>query len=312
MILQTGQRTDIPAFYAPWFIRRLEEGYVRVRNPYHPFQVTEYRFSPESIDFIGFTTKNPRPLLQYWDQLKAYDMLWHVTLTAYGRDMEPHVPPIEQVIEDIQFLSQKLGPKQVVWRFDPVILTDFYTVDYHLEAFQKISQALGGYVDTVITSFVDLYPSVVRLHPDLQRPNPDQAEILLRTMQEISSSHGIHLRTCGEKNRYAHLGIDSSDCYTAQEFERIFGRSFKLPAKGQARSTCSCYLHGDIGAYNTCQHFCRYCYANTETDIVAHNWKLHDPNSPFLIGGDRSEDKISIVADGRWSSKPEPLQESLF
>lgn len=312
MILQTGQRTDIPAFYSKWFLQRLEAGFVRVRNPYHPFQVTQYSTKPEHVDFIGFTSKNPGPLLRHWQDFKHYDQLWHITLTPYGKDLEPHVPPNEAVVESIQALSQHLGPKKVVWRYDPLIITDVYTVRKHIDSFAHLGEALAPYVDTVITSFIDLYPSVVRLHPELSRPAIEVQELVLKELLAITQDLGIRLKTCGEGKRFGHLGLDTSDCYSKEEFERIFNKDFQLPHKAPARSTCACYLHGDIGQYNTCQHFCSYCYANTEVDTVRHNWQLHDPQSPFIIGHDRPEDVITLAPTQLYAKARKPQEDSLF
>lgn len=312
MILQTGQRTDIPAFYSKWFLRRLEAGFVRVRNPYHPFKVTQYSTQPEHVDFIGFTSKNPAPLLKHWQDFKHYEQLWHVTLTAYGSDLEPAVPSREHVIESIQALSQNLGPKKVVWRYDPIIINDTYTVKEHIASFTAIGKALKGYVDTVITSFIDLYPSVVMLHPELTRPPFDLQESILKELLSITQDLGIRLKTCGEGKRFSHLGLDTSDCYSKEEFARIFNKDFQLPHKAPARSTCACYLHGDIGQYNTCQHFCSYCYANTERETVRYNRGLHDSQSPFLIGHERPEDIITLASTDLYAKPYEPQQDSLF
>ena len=105
MIIQTGMRTDIPAFYAKWFTNRLKAGYVLARNPYNPASVTRYRLDPEVVDLIGFCTKNPAPMLPRLELLKPYGQHWSVTITPYGRDIEPHVPPKEQVMESLKRLK---------------------------------------------------------------------------------------------------------------------------------------------------------------------------------------------------------------
>ena len=168
MILQTGLRTDIPAFYTPWFLRRLEEGYVLSRSPYNPRQITRYRLTPDMVDCIGFCTKNPAPMLHYLDKLAAFGQLWFVTITPYGTDIEPRVPPKEQVMADFRRLSDRLGPHRVIWRYDPILLTETYTLDRHLTDFAAMCAQLAGATDTCVISFIDLYDKVKRNFPEVR------------------------------------------------------------------------------------------------------------------------------------------------
>ena len=117
MIIHTGMRTDIPAFYAEWFANRLKDGYVMTRNPYHPSQVSRYQLTPEVVDLIGFCTTNPEPMLSYMELLKPYGMYWFVTITPYGKDIEPFVPDKEKVIHGFQTLSDQVGVDAVRWRY---------------------------------------------------------------------------------------------------------------------------------------------------------------------------------------------------
>ena len=156
MIIQTGMRTDIPAFYSDWFARRLREGFVLVRNPYNPQVVTRYELNPAVVDAIGFCTKNPAPMLRYMDLLKPYGQYWFVTITPYGRDIEPMVPDKHQILDDFRELSKMVGIRSTGWRYDPIFLSDRYTKQYHLKAFRQIAEALDGYTETVVISFIDL------------------------------------------------------------------------------------------------------------------------------------------------------------
>ena len=140
MIINTGQRTDIPAFYAEWFANRIKEGFVCVRNPYNHSQVNRYRLDPSVVDVIGFCTKNPAPMFPYMDLLKEFGQYWFVTLTPYGRDIEPGVPDKHRLIEDFKTLSGMVGIDSICWRYDPIFLSDKYTSEYHLHAFRKIAE----------------------------------------------------------------------------------------------------------------------------------------------------------------------------
>lgn len=142
MIINTGQRTDIPAFYSEWFANRLKEGYVCVRNPYNPKQVSRYRLNPSVVDVIGFCTKNPAPMFKYMDLLQDYGQYWFVTITSYGKDIEPNVPDKHRLLEDFKKLSSIAGANATGWRYDPILLNDKYTKEYHIRAFEKMASQL--------------------------------------------------------------------------------------------------------------------------------------------------------------------------
>ncbi len=147
MILQTGQRTDIPAFYGQWLINRINEGFVDVRNPYNPNLITRYMINHNTVDGIAFCTKNPLPFIQYLPQIAEYRQYWHMTITPYGTDIEPYVPAYERIIEGFKFISHNLNPQSVVWRYDPIIVNHNYSVDFHYESFYKLAKSLSGYTD---------------------------------------------------------------------------------------------------------------------------------------------------------------------
>ena len=157
MIINTGQRTDIPAFYSEWFANRLKAGEVLVRSPYNPGLVTRYRLSPEVVDLIGFCTKNPGPMLPRMDLLAPYGQFWYVTITPYGREIEPNVPDKRRVLADVVRLSDLVGPERVGWRYDPIFVSADYPVDRHLRAFEFMARTLAGHTHIAVISFIDLY-----------------------------------------------------------------------------------------------------------------------------------------------------------
>ena len=168
MILQTGFRTDIPAFYSEWFANRLRAGYVLVRNPYNPQAVTRYELNPDMVDLIGFCTKNPAPMLQKMDLLRSYGQYWFVTITPYGPEIEPHVPPKKTVLCDFVALSEIVGPDSIGWRYDPIFLSDTYTVERHIQEFTRMAAVLAGHTHTCVISFIDLYEKVRRNFPHVK------------------------------------------------------------------------------------------------------------------------------------------------
>ena len=300
MIINTGQRTDIPAFYADWFANRLKEGFVCVRNPYNPGQVSRYLLDPSVVDCIGFCTKNPEPMFRHMHLLKDFGQYWFVTITPYGRDIEPNVKDKQRLIEDFKRLSDMVGADAAGWRFDPVFITDKYSQEYHLRAFEKIAASLEGYTGTAVISFIDLYPKVRRNFPEAREVTREQRLTLGRKMAEIASSHGMTLKPCAEGDELAQFGADCGGCMRISDYEKAIGHRLNAPKRKGARSECACYLAGDIGAYNTCRHLCRYCYANAEPAAVLAQSRLHDPQSPFLIGNYEEGDRIHDVPQESW------------
>ncbi|MBO7729897.1 MAG: DUF1848 domain-containing protein [Lachnospiraceae bacterium] len=300
MIINTGQRTDIPAFYAQWFANRLKEGFVCVRNPYNPNQVSRYRLDPAVVDVIGFCTKNPAPMFPYMELLKDYGQYWFVTITPYGRDIEPNVPDKHQLIEDFKTLSGIVGIHSIGWRFDPVFISKRYGEDYHISAFAQIAAALEGYTETAVISFIDLYPKVRRNFPEVQEVTKEQRLRLGKEFIRIASEHGMTVKPCAEGEELAPYGADCSGCMRIRDYEKAIGMHLNAPKRKGARAECACYLSCDIGAYNTCRHLCRYCYANAEASEVVAQSRLHDPASPFLIGNYMDGDIIHDVPQKSW------------
>lgn len=303
MILQTGMRTDIPAFYTPWFLNRLRAGFVLVRSPYAPQRVTRYSLSPQVVDLIGFCTKNPGPMLPHLDALRPYaGQYWFVTLTPYGRDIEPNVPPKDQVLADIRALSAAVGPEAVAWRYDPILLDGTYTVERHLAEFARMAAALEGAVETCVISFLDLYKKVQRNFPEARAVPKPQRLLLGRELAGIAKSHGMTLKACGEGDELAAYGVDCAGCMTLAAYEHALHARLTPPpgAVHPSRKECACYLGGDIGAYDSCGHLCRYCYANADAAAVRRNMRRHDPASPFLIGGPLPGDEVRDANQQSW------------
>lgn len=300
MIIQTGMRTDIPAFYSDWFANRLREGFVLVRNPYNPSAVTRYELNPAVVDMIGFCSKNPAPMLKYTDLLKPYGQYWFVTITPYGKDIEPNVPDKNVVMNTFRRLSEVAGVRSVAWRYDPILINKTWTVDRHIEAFTSIAAKLEGYTQTCVISFIDLYEKVKRNYPEAGTVSFNDQITLTSSLVEIGKRCGMVIKPCGESKSLEALGADCSGCMSVQTFETAIGQNLKVPRNPKNRKECACYLTGDIGTYNTCGHLCRYCYANADRDIVVRNMRMHDPASPFLIGNSLPGDVVHQAKQVSW------------
>lgn len=300
MIIQTGLRTDIPAFYSEWFAKRLTEGFVLVRSPYNHQLVTKYILSPHVVDLIGFCTKNPAPMFPYLKMLEPFGQFWFVTITPYGRDIEPHVPNKNAVIESFQELSKNIGAERVAWRYDPILIDDRYTEDYHIRAFRKMAESLGGYTDTCVISFIDLYAKVLRNFPEARAVTPAEQERLAGAFAEIGNAYGIRVKGCAERKTLATCGIDMEGCLTENVIERAVRAKLRIPKGKFLRSECRCIGGNDIGAYDSCGHLCRYCYATSDREAYARNRKIHDPSSPLLLGQISPTDKIHAAKQESW------------
>ncbi len=294
MIINTGQRTDIPAFYSKWFMNRIKEGYVLVRNPYFPNNVTKFLLRPDLVDAIGFCTKNPRPMLKYIDDLKEFGQFWYISITAYDKDLEPNVPNIDQVIEDFIFLSKKLGKNAVAWRYTPIIINDKYTLDIHLKTFEYIASKLANYTELVTFGFVDLYDKLKKNHPEILDCDDQTKIIIAKKFKEIAAKYNFKLRLCSKEKWLKDYEIDIDGCMRIEDYEKAIGKKLIIKQKMQARKNyCACYLSNDIGSYNSCPHLCKYCYANGNKNLVLNNFHQHDDSSPFLIGNYQQNDKIN-------------------
>ena len=292
MILNTGNRTDIPAFFSDWFYSRIQEGYVCVRNPYFPNQVTKYRLDPQVIDIICFCTKNPKPMLSRLDLIKGYKQFWFVTITPYNQSIEPHVPNKNEIIRSFIELSKKIGSHCIGWRYDPIFLNDYYTIDYHLHSFEKMCQKLSGYTHQCVISFIDLYQKTKKNFKDVQEVNENDQIYLCQKFVEIGKRYHIEIYTCHENETLKTTGVHTSGCMNQQIIEKALDCSLKLPKISEARQGCRCLLNNDIGVYNTCLHGCLYCYANYDRSTVLNNYKKHNKKSPFLIGDFQKDDII--------------------
>lgn len=301
MIINSGNRTDIPAFFSDWFYTRVREGYALVRSPYAPLRVTRYRLDPSVVDGLVFCSKNPQPMLARLDELSRFRLFFMVTITPYGKDIEPGVPDKHQVMESVRLLSEKIGSSCVYWRYDPIFISEKYSVDYHIRAFEEMASFLEGSLQHCVISFIDLYEKTKKNFPEVRTVTQEDRNRIGEAFSRIGREHGIRLHTCLEGEDMAAFGIDTSGCMTKEKLEEAWDIRLKVPFQAQsAREGCRCLLGGDLGAYNTCRHFCRYCYANYDRKAVLENGRLHDPASPFLIGHARPDDQVSEARQESW------------
>lgn len=303
MILNTGSRTDIPAYYSDWFYNRIQAGFVLVRNPYNPLQITKYLLDSEVVDGIVFCTKNPAPMLDRISLLSEFDIFWFVTITPYGKEIEPYVPPFQQVIASFQQLSSLIGSRKMSWRYDPVFITEQYSVDFHIEQFNRMAEALSGYTEQCVVSFIDLYEKTKRNFRGVRSVTGQEQEQLTAAFSDTAKKNGMQIHLCCENAALVRENVDADGCLSKAVLERAFGCKLDVPKKKMPRGECSCLLGADIGAYNTCGHGCLYCYANYDQKTVMQNMKLHDATSPLLMGNLSEEDVIKEAEQKSWKNR---------
>jgi hypothetical protein len=239
-------------------------------------------------------------MIERLTELAAYRMFWFVTITPYGHEIEPYVPEKEQVIESFQLLSEYVGTRAMSWRYDPIFISEKYSVEFHIQSFEKMVQALKGYTKQCVVSFIDLYEKTKRNFPEAKAVTETEQEILIAAMAKIAAANHIKLHLCCENRALVRENVDADGCMTQSVIERGIGCSLKVPKKKQARQECNCLLGADIGVYNTCGHGCLYCYANYDRGVVLKNMKQHDPKSPFLIGDSRTGDIVKVANQVAW------------
>lgn len=300
MIINTGCRTDIPAFYSEWLINRIKEGYVLVRNPYNKSQVTKYNLSPDVVDCLAFCTKNPEPMLKYLNELDIYKQYWFVTITPYGKDIEPVVPDKEKVIESFKKLSKHVGVDSIGWRYDPIFIGMGFDVKKHIQEFDKMARKLKGYTHNCTISFLDLYEKVKRNAPDIKPPIKDEQIELAINFSRIGKENDMTIHSCCEKTYLSQYGLKCNGCMSQEIVEKAINSSLKPPKRNTLREDCNCLMGNDIGAYDTCGHLCKYCYANNNKALVFENMKKHISTSPFLIGKEEPGDKITEAKQKSW------------
>lgn len=296
MILSVSRRTDIPAFYSDWFYNRMEKGYVFVRNPMNAHQISKISLNPDIIDCIVFWTKNPKPFIERLNLLGKYCFYFQYTITGYGKRLEPNIPALEDSIKSFVNLSKRIGSKRVIWRYDPIIVTDQYDIKFHLNHFEKIAQNLSGYTDKCVISFVDFYKKTIKNLSPIKYYNLNISQIyeLSQHLKKIGDRYNIVLTSCAEELDLGKQGISHGKCIDDKLIQEVFGFSLEVDKDKYQRKECGCVASIDIGAYNTCPHGCLYCYANYDMNIVRNNFTKHNKDSELLFGSISNEDKISV------------------
>lgn len=288
MILNVSGRTDVVAFYTEWFMNRYREGFVDVRNPFNEKLISRIYF--EDVDAIMFCTKNPIPIVKYLKEIKK-PILFHVTITPYKKEIENNVIAKTKIIEAVKEISNIVGIDNLYIRYDPIFINDDYTVNYHCKAFERLCSLLDGYTKHIIVSFMDEYKNVIKNRNILRykKLTDDDYKRIGISFSKSAKKHGITVQTCMEEHNLVEYSFIKRECLSHVLAYKLTG---KTDFKSWKARKCNCVEMVDIGAYNTCNHLCRYCYANYSEEMIIKNIKKHDKNSSLLIGRIETDDII--------------------
>ena len=314
MILSASRRTDLPGYYSEWFMNRIREGYALYRNPMNHAQVCRVDLTVDNIEGIVFWTKDPLPIMDKLEELsnRGYSYYFQFTLTPYGlpyglernqreliggtkpeeklifsgKEIEPNLRDKRDILHTFRQLSKQLGRDRVLWRYDPIILNETFTMEYHIRQFTSLCQQLAGYTNVCTISFVDLYSKVSkRLKGQVIRElTAEEMHLLASELVGIAKSYDIELRACCEAIDLSRDGITPAACIDQEILEHISGHSIIARKDKSQRVGCGCVQSVDIGAYNTCRNGCIYCYANHSDGSIIKNYEKHDPTSPMMLG----------------------------
>ncbi len=295
IIISASRRTDLPAFYTPWLLKRIESGYCKWTNPYNPRQIKQINLQVDAVDAFVFWSKNPAPLLPHLPMLdnRGYRYYFQFTLNHYPLSLEPNLPDLSTRLSCFHQLSRQIGSQRVVWRYDPIIISNKTSFSYHLEAFSQLACALQGATWRVVISFLDLYPKLNKRLANLKQRHgikiidpfaSEQRELIefCHALARVARENGMEIFTCSENLDPKIVGIEHGACIDGKLLESIGVRGDFKADKSQ-RKNCLCKTSIDIGTYNTCPHNCTYCYANGKEETVSRKIAQHDPKGPFLI-----------------------------
>jgi hypothetical protein len=295
MIISASRRTDIPAFYADWFMNRIRDGYCYVPNPFNPKQISKVPLLPEDVEAVVFWSKLPEPLFGHLDELDSRRYIYYFLFTVndYPAALEPGMPPLDHRLSVFKQLSERLGPERVIWRYDPIVISSELTHDDHRRRFEHLSSELSGHTHRVIVSLVNYYRKTNRRLSVLEHTGTTfdrdahhrrETHELFRDLLHTAASNGMTIRSCAEPDpSLRDAGISPGRCIDDVLIKRLGGRVPSQKDRGQ-RDACQCVVSKDIGVSDTCLHGCRYCYATRNNALACKRYLEHDPQSTSLWG----------------------------
>lgn len=293
MIISASRRTDIPAFYTRWLMNRIRQGECQVVNPYRRHQIKRISLAPVDVDVIVFWTRHASPLMPHLDELdqRGYRYYFQYTITNYPPALEHKTPSLAEAVQTFQALANKIGKELVIWRYDPVYLSQATSSDFHRRNFQTIARVLRGYSKRCVVSLVDDYAKTrTRLSkipafvPLSQASNEFKIVLddLIPDLVEIAEHNQFEMVSCAEVVDLQQFGINPGKCVDDDLIRRLFDLDLEYKKDPGQRSACRCLPSQDIGRYDTCPFGCQYCYANRSFEQAVQYFKSHNSDQMNL------------------------------
>jgi hypothetical protein len=293
MIVSASYKTDIPAFYAEWFLNRVDAGFVRTVNPYSR-RIQTVPLTRDSVDGFVFWTRNVGPFFGVLDEVRrrGFPFVVQYTITGYPRALDRATIPADQAIAHLHRLNRTFGAAVPVWRYDPVVVSSLTPPDWHVDAFARLCRGIAGAVDEVVLSFAHVYRKTARNLDaaarlfEFQWSDPSQPEkaALLSRLAAVAAENGLHASLCGQPD-LSGAGLSEARCIDAGRLERAGGGGQRAvtAARKPHRARCGCFSSRDIGDYDSCPHGCVYCYAVGSRTRAKATFARHDPSDEILI-----------------------------
>ena len=295
MIISASRRTDIPAFYAEWFINRIRAGYCTVPNPFNINQISKVSLRPDDVDVIVFWTRNPRPIFPYLKELDdaGYRYYFQYTILNIPRLIDPKSPSVETAIKTLCDLTCLVGPHRVIWRYDPIVFSEVTDAQFHLTSYKFIAEAIKGQTKRSVISIMDEYAKaknrLIRMGEQGaalirgEYHNQSWFDQLMRSMASIANNNDMEIVSCAEEINLEPYGIQPGKCIDDEFIQRVFGIDVHSKKDPTQREVCGCIVSKDIGVYDTCLFGCQYCYASRNFGLAKTRHQEHDPSLPSII-----------------------------
>lgn len=295
MIISASRRSDIPAFYAQWFINRIRAGHCTVPNPFNRKQVSHISLCPEDVTAIVFWTRNPQPLIPYLKELDqlGYRYYFQYTVMNNPRLIDAMTPSLSSSLRIFKKMSDLIGPERVIWRYDPIVISNRTGNDFHISTYRYIAETLRNYTQRSVISLLDFYPKLKkRLKAlkengveivDSSKEFDERFDMLMYTLSGVAEQNKMEIVSCAEDPDLTKYNIQPGKCIDDNYIKKVFGINVTHKKDPFQREACGCVESRDIGVYDTCLSGCQYCYATSSFEKARVLYENHNPDSTSMV-----------------------------
>ncbi len=272
-IISASRRTDIPAFYGTWFQEKIEQGFCEIANPFNPQQISKISLQPKDVLAFIFWTRNPAPFFKILDFLDKQDFKYGFlfTLNNYPKFLELNNPNLDKALKSFENISLRIGSDKIIWRYDPIIISDKTNFSWHLQNFEFLAKRISGLSNKIIMSFLDMYRKTknnlkklgLKINENIR--DVEETKNFLSDLFQIAKKNKLEIQACCEVSQILkNSGIKSGGCISKEFVENITKEKMEIKRHSKQRKFFRCVQSKDIGSYETCRHGCLYCYATTK------------------------------------------------